>query len=84
MKSKRDIYRKQDEEYTKKRRDLIERSKKPSKSETTIGIKKLELVDARTYSTFLKSTKVWREKCKATSWTNRSDDTRYIKDIPRM
>ncbi|XP_076544527.1 uncharacterized protein LOC117604958 [Osmia lignaria lignaria] len=76
-------FRKQDEEYTKKRRDLIERSKKPSKSET-IGIKKMELVDARTYSTFLESTKVWREKCKATSWTNHSDDTRYIKDIPRI
>nr|XP_012141435.1 PREDICTED: coiled-coil domain-containing protein 112-like [Megachile rotundata] len=73
-------FRKQDEEYTKKRKDLIERLKKPSR---TVAIKKMELVDARTYSTLLNSTKVWREKCKAINWSKHSDDLHYIKDMPR-
>ncbi|XP_017893162.1 coiled-coil domain-containing protein 112-like [Ceratina calcarata] len=75
-------FRKQDKEFTKKRNDLISRSKKPSRSEL-VNIKRVELVEARDYSTLLDSTKVWREKCK-TDFPKRSNEPRFIKDVPRI
>ncbi|KAK1130643.1 hypothetical protein K0M31_018760 [Melipona bicolor] len=76
-------FRKQDKEFTKKRKCLILRSKKPNKCQS-VNIKRMELVEMRTYSTLLNTTKVWREKCKAEEPTGHSNEFRYIKDLPRM
>ncbi|KAK9300034.1 hypothetical protein QLX08_007150 [Tetragonisca angustula] len=75
-------FREQDKEFTKRRRCLILRAKKPNKYQ--VNIKRMELVETRNYSTLLNTTKVWREKCKAEEpQTRQSNEFRYIKDLPR-
>ncbi|XP_043509460.1 coiled-coil domain-containing protein 112-like [Frieseomelitta varia] len=74
-------FREQDKEFTKRRKCLILRSKKPNKYQ--VNIKRMELVEMRNYSTLLNTTKVWREKCKAEEPARQSNEFRYIKDLPR-
>ncbi|XP_043251096.1 coiled-coil domain-containing protein 112-like [Colletes gigas] len=76
-------FRKQDEEYTKRRKDLILRSQKSHKIEITEE-KRSELLKNRSFSTLLNSTAVWREKCKDESPVRRSNELLYIKDIPKV
>ncbi|KOC65290.1 hypothetical protein WH47_09869 [Habropoda laboriosa] len=75
-------FRKQDEEFTQKRKDLISRKKNRSKSET-VDMKRVELAETRDYSTLLNTTKVWREKCRSEDLTKHINEFHYIKDIPR-
>ncbi|XP_033348088.1 coiled-coil domain-containing protein 112-like [Bombus vosnesenskii] len=76
-------FREQDKEFTKKRKNLILRSKKPNKCES-VNIRRIELVEARSYSTLFDTTKVWREKCRVEDSTMRFNELQYIKDVPKM
>ncbi|CAK9811773.1 hypothetical protein ANTPLA_LOCUS7158 [Anthophora plagiata] len=75
-------FRKQDEEFTQKRKDLISRKKKRSKSET-VDVKRVELLQSRDHTTLFDTTKVWREKCRSEDFTRHFNEFQYIKDIPR-
>ncbi|CAK9800696.1 hypothetical protein ANTQUA_LOCUS2537 [Anthophora quadrimaculata] len=75
-------FRKQDEEFTQKRKDLISRKKKRSKSET-VDVKRVELLQSRDHTTLFDTTEVWREKCRSEDFTRHFNEFQYIKDIPR-
>jgi len=78
------IYRKQDEEYIKKRRNLIEKFRKSTKSRA-MKIVKSQATRKRDYSTLLNWTEVWRERCKMQDLdTKESKKLQYIKDVPRL
>ncbi|XP_054015983.1 coiled-coil domain-containing protein 112-like [Hylaeus anthracinus] len=76
-------FRKQDKEYTKKRKELILRSQKSHKIEMTEA-KRSVLLNNKNFSTLLNSTVVWREKCKFEDPVGRSNEPQYVKDIPKL
>ncbi|XP_046824754.1 coiled-coil domain-containing protein 112-like [Vespa crabro] len=75
-------FRKQDEEYIRKRRILISRTDKNQKNKFTISRKyKLNKYP----STLCEPTKAWQEKCKIEDFKKKnSQEVRYIKDIPKL
>ncbi|EZA57827.1 Coiled-coil domain-containing protein [Ooceraea biroi] len=76
-------FRKQDEEYTNKRKNLIERLRKPARNRTTKMVK--SQVARRDYSTLMNSTKVWTERCKRQDRNAKEPKKlQYIKDVPRL
>lgn len=75
--------RKQDAEYTRKKKNLIAR-RKLAKNQT-VKIVRLQIVKKQDHSTLLNSTEVWREKCKMhDSNTMEPKKLQYIKDVPRL
>ncbi|KAK2582562.1 hypothetical protein KPH14_004853 [Odynerus spinipes] len=73
-------FRKQDEQYVRKRKVLLSRTSKANKFTT---IKKSQKIS--NYSTLFKPTKAWREKCKIEdSKMKDNQQLRYIKDIPKL
>ncbi|XP_047358899.1 coiled-coil domain-containing protein 112-like [Vespa velutina] len=75
-------FRKQDEEYIRKRRILISRTDKIQQNKFTISRKyKLNKYP----STLCEPTKAWQEKCKIEDFKKKnSQEVRYIKDIPKL
>ncbi|KAL2715081.1 coiled-coil domain-containing protein 112-like isoform X1 [Vespula squamosa] len=75
-------FRKQDEEYIRKRRILISRTNKIRQNKFT-SLRKYKL--NKNSSTLCEPTKAWREKCKIEDFKGKdSQEVRYIKDIPRL
>ncbi|XP_012219446.1 coiled-coil domain-containing protein 112-like isoform X2 [Linepithema humile] len=76
-------FRKQDEEYTRKKKNLIARSRRPNKSRTV----KARLQITKRHSTLLNPTKVWKERCRIHNLNSSTKEARklqYIKDVPRL
>lgn len=74
--------RKQDAEYTKKKKDLIRR--KLAKNQI-IKIVRSQIVKKRDHSTLLNSTEIWREKCRMRdSNPKEPKKLQYIKDVPHL
>ncbi|XP_035740055.1 coiled-coil domain-containing protein 112-like [Vespa mandarinia] len=75
-------FRKQDEEYIRKRRILISRTDKIQQNKFTISRKyKLNKYP----STLCEPTKAWQEKCKIEDFKKKNNqEVRYIKDIPKL
>lgn len=79
-----DIRRKQDEEYTRKRQNMIATLRKPTKSLTakTAGS---QVTRTRSYSTLMNPTKIWSERCKMQDpGAKEPRKLQYIKDVPRL
>lgn len=75
--------RKQDAEYTRRKKNLIA-SRRLAKIRT-IKIIKSQIVKRQDHSTLLNSTEVWREKCKMHDLnTKEPKKLQYIKDVPRL
>lgn len=75
--------RKQDAEYTRKKKNLIAR-RKLAKNQT-IKIVRSQIMKKQDHSTLLNSTEVWREKCKIHDSNMREPKKlQYIKDVPRL
>lgn len=75
--------RKQDAEYTRKKKNLI-MSQRLAKNHT-VKIIKSQIVKKQDHSTLLNSTEVWREKCRTHDPSTREPNKlQYIKDIPRL
>nr|XP_050857636.1 coiled-coil domain-containing protein 112-like isoform X1 [Vespula vulgaris] len=75
-------FRKQDEEYIRKRRILISRTNKIRQNKFT-SLRKYKL--NTNSSTLCEPTKAWREKCKIEDIKRKdSQEVRYIKDIPKL
>lgn len=77
-----DTNRKQDEEYTRKKKNLIARLRRSNKNRTV----KTRLQITKRHSTLLYPTKVWKERCRIHN-LNSSKEARklqYIKDVPRL
>ncbi|XP_043494762.1 coiled-coil domain-containing protein 112-like [Polistes fuscatus] len=76
-------FRKQDEEYVRKRRMQLSRTNKTrlNKSRT---LRKYQLNNTNT-STLCKPTKAWQEKCKIEDYKiDDNQKVRYIKDLPKL
>ncbi|GAB1862926.1 Coiled-coil domain-containing protein 112 [Camponotus japonicus] len=79
-----EAFRKQDEEYTSRKKSMIMRLQKSAKNRMTKTTRS-QLMKKRDYSTVLNSTKVWRERCKMQNLnTNEPKKLLYIKDVPRL
>ncbi|KZC07973.1 hypothetical protein WN55_09036 [Dufourea novaeangliae] len=76
-------FRRQDTEYTKRRKERILRSQRSNKIEMPTT-KVSDCLKIRDFSTLLNSTTVWREKCKAENATKHCNELQYINDIPKM
>lgn len=77
-------FRKQDEEYISKKKNLIARVKKSAKNRMAKKTRS-QLMKKRDYSTLLNSTKVWRERHRTQDLnTNEPKKLQYIKDVPRL
>ncbi|XP_076231231.1 uncharacterized protein LOC143177253 [Calliopsis andreniformis] len=76
-------FRKQDEEYTKRKKDLIQRSQRFVRNKT-IETKKPELLRSRSCSTLMNSTEIWKEKCKVRNNVKHSSELQYVKDVPKI
>lgn len=75
--------RKQDADYTRRKKNLITR-RKLAKNQT-VKIVKSQIVKKQNHSTLLNSTEVWKEKCKIhVSDTREPKKLQYIKDVPRL
>ncbi|XP_071646759.1 uncharacterized protein [Temnothorax longispinosus] len=76
-------FRKQDAEYTKRKKNLIARRRLIKNQ--TITIIKSQIVKKQDHSTLLNSTEVWREKCRLHDPNAREPKKlQYIKDVPRL
>ncbi|KAL6419893.1 hypothetical protein ACFW04_011003 [Cataglyphis niger] len=77
-------FRKQDEGYIKKKKNLIAKQEKSAKNRV-IRKTRSQLMKKRDYSTLLNSTEVWRERYRTQDLnTNEPKKLQYIKDIPRL
>ncbi|XP_077261923.1 uncharacterized protein LOC143897274 isoform X2 [Temnothorax americanus] len=76
-------FRKQDAEYTRRKKNLIARRRLIKNQ--TIKIIKSQIVKKQDHSTLLNSTEVWREKCRLRDPNTREPKKlQYIKDVPRL
>ncbi|KAL0131859.1 hypothetical protein PUN28_003012 [Cardiocondyla obscurior] len=76
-------FRKQDAEYTKRKKNLI--TLRRSAKNQTVKIVRSQIVKKPDHSTLLNSTTVWREKCRSNdSDTREPKKLQYIKDVPRL
>ncbi|XP_050460801.1 LOW QUALITY PROTEIN: coiled-coil domain-containing protein 112-like [Cataglyphis hispanica] len=77
-------FRKQDEEYINKKKNLIAKQQK-SANNRVIKKTRSQLMKKRDYSTLLNSTEVWRERYRTQDLnTNKPKKLQYIKDVPRL
>ncbi|KAG7206400.1 hypothetical protein KM043_003762 [Ampulex compressa] len=77
-------FRKQDEKYIHKRKEIISRSQTSSKKYSE-RISRSDALIFRNESTLLNSTKVWNERCKLEdSAMKHRNESLYIKDIPKL
>ncbi|KYN03048.1 PREDICTED: coiled-coil domain-containing protein 112-like [Cyphomyrmex costatus] len=76
-------FRKQDTEFTRKKKNLIAIRK--TTQNRTIKIIRPQIVEKQDHSTLMNSTEVWREKCRMPDPnTKESKKLQYIKDVPRL
>ncbi|XP_011065187.1 PREDICTED: coiled-coil domain-containing protein 112-like [Acromyrmex echinatior] len=76
-------FRKQDAEFTRKKKNLI--AVRKSDQNRTIKIVRPQIAKKQDHSTLLNSTEVWREKCRIPDPnTKESKKLQYIKDVPRL
>ncbi|XP_071570895.1 uncharacterized protein [Temnothorax nylanderi] len=76
-------FRKQDAEYTRRKKNLIARRRLIKNQ--TVKIIKSQIVKKQDHSTLLNSTEVWREKCRLHDPNTREPKKlQYIKDVPRL
>ncbi|XP_014483136.1 PREDICTED: coiled-coil domain-containing protein 112-like [Dinoponera quadriceps] len=77
-------FRKQDEQYARRKKNIIATLRKPAKHQTT-KIARSQVTKARDYSTLLNPTKVWSERCKMQNPDAKEPrNLQYIKDVPRL
>ncbi|XP_029173360.1 coiled-coil domain-containing protein 112-like [Nylanderia fulva] len=78
-------FRKQDEEYTSRKKSLIATKLQRSSKNRMAKIARSQLMKKRDYSTLLNATKVWRERCRIQDFkSNEPKKLQYIKDVPRL
>lgn len=78
------IDRKQDEEYTRKKKILIARLRRSAKNRTA-KIVRTQIREMPGDSTLLNPTKVWSERCKVQELdTKEPKKLQYIKDVPHL
>lgn len=76
--------RKQDEKYIRRKKNIIATLRKPAKNRVAKNIRS-QATSTRDYSTLLKPTKVWNERCKTQDPdAQQPRKLQYIKDIPRL
>ncbi|KAG5318746.1 CC112 protein, partial [Pseudoatta argentina] len=76
-------FRKQDAEFTRKKKNLIAIRK--SAQNRTIKIVRPQIAKKQDHSTLLNPTEVWTEKCRIPGPnTKESKKLQYIKDVPRL
>jgi len=79
------VDRKQDAEYTKRKKNLIAKRKLAPSKNQMVNIVKSQIAKKQDHSTLLNSTEVWREKCRIHDPNTREPKKlQYIKDVPRL
>ena len=77
------IDRKQDAEFTRKKKNLI--AVRKSAQNRTIKIARPQITKKQDHSTLLNPTEVWREKCRIPDPNiKESKKLQYIKDVPHL
>lgn len=77
------INRKQDTEFTRKKKNLI--AVRKLAQNRTVKIVRSQIAKKQDHSTLLNPTEVWKEKCRIPDPNTReSKKLQYIKDVPRL